>query len=77
MDKVLSKHNFKANDKDALEQIIILMEFTTPSSLKKSLQTTFFAYIKEQANRGQDANLKQVIVDYELLFDFLDEPDSE
>jgi hypothetical protein len=77
MDKELSKHNFKDGDKDALGQIIVLLEFTTPSSLNKSLQTTFFAYLKEQADRGQDANLKQVIVDYELLIDFLDELDSK
>lgn len=73
----MSEHTFRASDKDALEQLKILFEFTTPSCLKKSLQTTLFAYLKEQADRGQDANLKLTIVDFELLLSFLDELDSQ
>jgi hypothetical protein len=71
MDKELSEHSFKANDQQAVEGLKELFEFTTPSDLRKSLQITFFSYLKEQADKGQDKDQKQVIVDFELLFDFL------
>jgi hypothetical protein len=72
MDKELSEHTYKANDKDALAHLKQLKEFTTPNNLRKSLQTCFFAYLSEQAQTGQDGNFKQVIEDYFFLFEFLD-----
>lgn len=77
MDKELSEHTFKLNDEEALEQLKELFEFTTPSNLRKSLQTTFFAYLSEQADTGQDGNFKQVIQDYQLMLEFLDKLESE
>lgn len=72
MDKELSDHTYTASDKDALTHLKQFMEFTTPTSLRKSLQVTFFVYLKEQSDHGQDENFKQVIQDYSFLFEFLD-----
>lgn len=77
MDKEQSEHSFKLSDEKALEQLKELFEFTTPSRLQTSLQRTLFSYLKEQADKGLDADHKQVIVDFELLFDFLVALDSE
>lgn len=77
MENNLSEHTHKASDKDALAHLKQLMEFTTPNNLRKSLQTTFFAYLEEQAERGQDGNFKQVIEDYFFLFEFLDKLQAE
>lgn len=70
------EHNFNTSDSKALESLKELMEFTTPISIRKSLQTTLFAYLKEQAESGQDAHYKQVIIDYQLLIEFLDNLDE-
>jgi hypothetical protein len=77
MDKELSEHSFKVSDQEALEQLKVLMEFTSPKSLRKSLHTIFFAYLSEQADTGQDGNFKQVIQDYFFLFEFLDKLESK
>lgn len=71
MDKELSEHSYKLGDKEALEQLKQLFEFTTPSQLRISLQRTLFSYLKGQADKGEDVDFKQVIVDFELLLDFL------
>jgi hypothetical protein len=77
MEQHLSEHTFKASDKDALASLKILMEFMTPGSLRKTLLTTFFAYLEEQANLTQDEKFKEIIQDYFFLFEFLDKLDSE
>jgi hypothetical protein len=77
MEEHLSEHRFKASDQEALEQLKILMEFTTPNNLRRSLQATFFAYLEEQADKGQDGRFKEVIQDYFFLFQFLDKLDLE
>lgn len=77
MDKELSEHTFKLNDNEALEQLKILFEFTTPYNLKKSLNSTLFAYLKENSESGLDSHFKQVVVDFELLLEFLDKLESE
>lgn len=66
------EHNINTSDSKALESLKELMEFTTPITIRRSLQTALFAYLKEQAESGQDTHYKQVITDYQLLFDFLD-----
>lgn len=77
MDKELSEHNYKLNDEGALEQLKELFEFTTPNNLRKSLQTTFFAYLEEQAKKGQSSRFKEIVQDYFFLFEFLDKLESE
>lgn len=77
MDKELSEHSYSISDKDALEQLKIFMEFTTPTNLRKSLQTTFFAYLEEQAEKGQSERFKEIVQDYFFLFEFLDKLQTE
>ena len=42
------------------------MEFSTPKSFRKSLQTTFFCYLEKQADKVQNGNFKQVFQDISL-----------
>lgn len=78
MKEELSEHSYKVSDEEALEQLKILMEFTTTKSLRKSLQQTFFAYLEEQAgNNGIDIHFKSVVQDYFFLFQFIDQLNSE
>lgn len=72
MDKELSEHTYKISDEQALKHLKILMEFTTPRQLRKSVKSTLFAYLLEQDAEGGDANYKTVIEDYFYLIEFLD-----
>ena len=53
------------------------MEFMTPGGLRKTLLTTFFAYLEEQANLTQDEKFKEIIENYFFLFEFLEKLDEE
>lgn len=77
MEQNLSEHTFKASDKDALAHLKTLMEFMTPSSLRRTLLTTFFAYLEEHSKLAQDEKFKEIIQDYFFLFEFIDKLDSE
>ena len=77
MNKELSEHNFKVSDEDALAQLKILMEFTSPGKLRKSIQKCFFSFLSHQADCGQDENFKQIINDHQHLQEFLERLDSE
>ncbi|NGF76546.1 hypothetical protein G5B10_11715 [Fluviicola sp. SGL-29] len=76
MENQLSEHSYTISDEQALKHLKILMEFTNPRQLRKSVQSTLFAYLLEQ-DEGSDANYKTVIEDYFYLIEFLDKLDSE
>lgn len=77
MEEHLSEHSYKANDKDALAHLKQLMEFTTPNNLRKSLQSTFFALLEEEAEKGQSPRFKEIVQDFFFLFEFLDKLETE
>lgn len=77
MENELSEHTFKTSDEQALKHLKILMEFTNPRQLRKSLHSTLFAYLLEQDTEGSDANYKTVVEDYFYLIDFLDKLEGE
>lgn len=55
-----------------LESLNELLDFTCPSSLRKSVQASFFSYLKEQDKVGFDVNYKAVVEDHEFLLTFID-----
>lgn len=71
MDKKLSEHSYKISDEQALKHLKILMEFTNPKQLRKSVQATLFAYLLQGDSEG-DANYKKVIEDYFYLIEFIE-----
>lgn len=54
-----------------------LLQFVSPSELRKSVQRTLFAYLLEQDSRGLDSNFKETVENHFFLIDFLDKLDSE
>lgn len=72
MENQLSEHTYKISDEQALKHLKILMEFTNPRQLRKSVQATLFAYLLQEDSEGSDANYKTVVEDYFYLIEFLD-----
>jgi hypothetical protein len=58
MDNELSEHTFKLNDKEEIEQLKELFEFTTRTRLRKFLQKGMFSYFKGQTDSGQQGIVK-------------------
>lgn len=52
-----------------------LLQFVPPAELRKSVQTTLFAYLLEQDDSGLDLNYKKIVEDIYFLIDFLDKVD--
>ena len=77
MENQLSEHSYTISDEQALKHLKILMEFTNPSQLRKSLLSTLFAYLLQEDAEGIDANYKTVVEDYFYLIDFLDKLENE
>lgn len=58
------------------EHLDWLLEYTTPTELRKSIQAMQFAYLIEQENSGLDDRFKQVVNDCRMLIDFFERLES-
>lgn len=56
----------------SLEELKWLFEASTPSSIRKSIQTMLFAYIFEQERNGLDDDFKTNIENCQLLIGFFE-----
>jgi hypothetical protein len=58
------------------EHLERMLEYVSPSELRKSVQRTLFAWLLEMDSRGIDANFKETVENHFFLMNFLDEIDS-
>lgn len=55
-----------------LEYLNHLLEYSTPTDLRHTIQRMFFAYLNEQNEQGFDKDFKDVNTDVNLLVEFFD-----
>lgn len=65
------------NPKSKAEHLERMLQYASPSELRKSVQRTLFAYLLEQDSKGIDATFKETVENIYFLIEFLDKLDSE
>ena len=59
-----------------LEQLETLLQFTTASRLRRSVQTTLFAYLMDMDEKIIPIRFKETIEDHYYLIEFLEKLDE-